>query len=106
MGSVRTEDKQDLDVVGNKARRAHAERRREASERKREQRESLREAAEAARVIREQSRVAAELERTKILESLRESVDSLVAASAQMKAVEDMRQTLYKLVGNTKKDTQ
>jgi hypothetical protein len=45
-------------------------------------------------------------ERRKILEALRDSADSLETTSAQMKIVEDMRQALYQLVGQTKKDTQ
>ena len=50
--------------------------------------------------------MASDADRQKIVESLRESVDSLAATADQMKVVEDMRQALYKLVATTKKDTQ
>ena len=110
----------DRDITSDEAGRTHAEQRRELAERKREEaegqrqvletirreREDLREAAEAARMTEEEKRVASDAVRQKILEALRDSADSLEATSNQMKIVEDMRQALYKLVGQTKKDTQ
>lgn len=86
-------------------RRAAAELRREESEGQRQlleriraEREELREASEATRAQREDNRHAAEDVRQTILEALRETADSLDATAAQMKAVEDMRQALYKLI--------
>ena len=110
----------DRHIASDEASRTQAEQRRELAERKREkaegqrqlletirrEREGLREAAEAARVIQEEQRAASDADRRNILEALRDSADSLEATSAQMKIVEDMRQALYKLVGQTKKDTQ
>lgn len=110
----------DPDIPSDEASRNQAEERRELAERNREraeeqrqilesfrrEREELRDAEEAARVVREANRVASDIERGKILAALRENAENLASISVQMKAVEDMRQALYKLIGNTKNDTQ
>lgn len=79
-------------------RREQAEGHRELIERIRCEREALREASETVHALNEKNRVAAEAVRQTILNALRETADSLDATAAQMKAVEDMRQALYKLI--------
>jgi hypothetical protein len=95
------------------ASRAHAEQLREIAERSREDaealrevvealrrdREQLREALDAERATGEQKRIAAEAIRQEMLETVRATAESLEQTAAQMKVVEDMRRTLYKLMG-------
>ena len=71
----------------------------------RQEREALH-AAEAERVASEQKRVLAEVQREAILTSLRETAETLDAAAAKMKGVEEMRQALYSLVGTTRNERQ
>lgn len=86
--------------------RVEAEGHRQLVESVRQQREILREQAEAIRHISEMQRVEAEATRRTILEAMQATAESLDALTARMRDVEDMRQALYQLVGQTKNDRQ
>jgi hypothetical protein len=86
--------------------RQDAETQRQLLDSIRQEREQLREQREEMRMLGETSRVAAESTRQALLDEVRSTAATLEAASLHMKAAEEMRQELYRMIGKTKDDTQ